>query len=575
MRAESEPVAPEIAEWVGLSAIPALVTDGEGHILCANQAAAAILDGSTLPEGLEDAIVAAQETQAAQLTNFSFTAPEAEPGVDGRRLFETQVVPLIRAGRGGEGQMVITAREITLEVNLCNTLVESRRRYKDLVECSVDFAWETDVDGRLTFISSDGALGFPASWLEGQNSRLLLQEAVPGALNPFVSKEPLNEATFKLKDNNGDKATVSICVVPIFNDDGEWTGARGVCRDITLISEHEDALRLARERAHLLNSLIKSIRDCVDPESMLREAARQTALALNAPLCTVLRDSGDGKASSSYSHDAGMVGGADILQKYAERQVGQKLQEQDNEGMVLGEATSMGLRMVAALTRHNHKVNGAMCLARPENAGPWTEWDQSLLLGVTDYVAIAIAQFEAQDKLRTLARTDDLTGLMNRRGFLESVEPRMVALRRRGQQGALLYVDLDNFKQINDRYGHDRGDTVLKALGAYLDGHTRGSDYCARLGGDEFAIWLDNASTAGAVKRAEELLDLAGPLNEIAGETDEPLSLSVGIVVSESEDSDETLSNLLDRADHAMYGVKKCGKSSYVVALPRDMKKTG
>ena len=554
---------------------PAMVADASARVVYHNAAAEAVIEDGGLPEGLEDAVMAACDTDMAQTANFALASPAADASVDGKRLFDAQVVPLSRAGKGGRRLVMITSREITLDVNLCNTLAESRRRYKDLVECSVDFAWETDVEGRFCFVSSEGALGFPARWLEGQESRILLKDSSHQALNPFISMEPLNEATFQLKDNHGEAATVSICVVPIFSDDGDWCGARGVCRDITLICEHEDALRQARDRAHLLNSLIKSIRDCVDPESMLREAARQTALALNAPLCSVLRYTPGLTLSATHTHDDGTVAEVEVLQKYAERQVARMLEAPEAEGQFLAETEGKDLMMIATLTRHNHKVNGAMCLARPVAAGPWSERDRSLLVGVTDYVAIAIAQFEAQDKLRLLARTDELTGLMNRRGFVEHVEPRLAALRRLHRTGALLYIDLDNFKQINDRYGHDRGDTVLKSLGIYLDGHTRGSDYCARLGGDEFAIWLDNATTGGAVKRAEELLDLAGKLNDIAGETEEPLSLSVGIVVSNPSDPKETLTGLLDRADHAMYGVKRCGKSSYVVALPTNIKKTG
>ena len=554
---------------------PTIVTDASARVIYHNAAARDVVDPSELPESLQDAVMAACDTDIGQTANFSVASPAPDAGLDAKRLFEAQVVPLSHAGSGAARQVLITSRDITLDVNLCNTLAESRRRYKDLVECSVDFAWETDIDGKLCFVSSQGALGFPARWLEGQDSRVLLKDSSPDALNPFMSMEPLNEATFQLKDNHGETATVSICVVPIFSDDGEWCGARGVCRDITLICEHEDALRQARDRAHLLNSLIKSIRDCVDPESMLREAARQTALALNAPLCSVLRYTPGLTLSATHTHDDGTVADVEVLQKYAERQVARMLEAPEAEGQFLAETEGKDLMMMATLTRHNHKVNGAMCLARPMGAGPWSERDRSLLIGVTDYVAIAIAQFEAQDRLRLLARTDELTGLMNRRGFVEHVEPRLMALRRLHRSGALLYIDLDNFKQINDRYGHDRGDTVLKSLGVYLDGHTRGSDYCARLGGDEFAIWLDNATTAGAVKRAEELLQLARSLNEIAGETEEPLSLSVGIVVSNPADPKETLTGLMDRADHAMYGVKRCGKSSYVVALPTNIKKTG
>jgi len=565
------PVAPEVLTLVDRSTLLALVADAGGRVIYRN-GPASVLPADGLPERLEAAVRTAGETGAARVATFSLPLAGRAAALDGERLYEAHAVPLFNAGAEGMRQVLVTAREITLEVNLCNMLTESRKRYKDLVECSVDFAWETDANGILTFVSSVGALGFPAGWLEGLDSRSLLPD--DAKTNPFISTDPLNEVKFRLKDHNGELATVSICVVPIFNEEGEWLGARGVCRDITLICEHEDALKQARERAHLLNTLIKSIRDCVDPESMLREAARQTAYALNAPLCTVLRYTPSLSLSASYTHDDGTQDGVDFLTKYAERRVGHMMREPHDMAQPIFETSGKGLNMAAVLTRHNHQVNGALCLARPLDAGPWTEQEHSLLVGVTDYVAIAIAQFAAQEKLRMLARTDDLTGLMNRRGFIEQVEPRLAALARSRRRSALLYIDLDNFKQINDRYGHDRGDAVLRTLGIYLDGHTRGGDCCARLGGDEFAIWLDNATREGAIKRAEELLGLADQLNDIAGETEMPLSLSVGIVTTDP-DHKETLGTLLDRADQAMYGVKRRGKSSYVVAPPALMKKTG
>jgi diguanylate cyclase (GGDEF)-like protein/PAS domain S-box-containing protein len=561
---------------VDRSSLLALVVETTGAMVYRN-GPASVLPDDALPERLKSAVLAAGESGAARVVTFSLPLAARSHQIanapDGERLYEAHVVPLFNAGAHGMRQILVTAREITLEVNLCNMLTESRKRYKDLVECSVDFAWETDAGGILTFVSSIGALGFPAGWLEGLDSRSLLPDGEE--TNPFVSTDPLNEVKFRLKDHNGDLATVSICVVPIFNDEGDWIGARGVCRDITLICEHEDALKQARERAHLLNTLIKSIRDCVDPESMLHEAARQTANALNAPLCTVLRYTPSLSLNASYTHDDGSQDGVDFLTKYAERRVGRMMRDHPHDmALPIFETSGKGLNMAAVLTRHNHHVNGALCLARPAEAGPWTEQERSLLIGVTDYVAIAIAQFAAQEKLKMLARTDDLTGLMNRRGFIEQVEPRLAALARSHKKSALLYIDLDNFKQINDCYGHDRGDAVLRTLGIYLDGHTRGSDCCARLGGDEFAIWLDNATRDGAIKRAEELLGLADQLNAIAGRTDMPLSLSVGIVITDP-DRQETLGALLDRADQAMYGVKRRGKSSYVVAQPAAMKRTG
>jgi diguanylate cyclase (GGDEF)-like protein/PAS domain S-box-containing protein len=557
--------------WVDHSRKAALIALEDGTILHANESARAIFSGALLPASIVEAIVECGLSGMAQFVNYALddaAGAIAKDIVDGRRLFDIDIVPA-RLSPNGAPRYVLSAREITLEVNLTNALAESRRRFKDLVECSADFAWESDRSGHFRYVSSRGALGFPAGWLDGAQTRLLLPDEVEE--NPFLAQMPLSEAEVTLKDKAGQAATVSICALPLFDEDGEWVGARGVCRDVTLMREHEEALREMRERDLILHRLITDIRDCVDPEQMLPEAARLTASAVNAPFCIILRV-GFGNRRL-YSFDDGAGEGLAALQKFAGQQATRLIDNPGSPIHLMTETGSAGLAMVAALTRHNQTINGIMCLARRKTAGPWLERDRLLIDGVADYIGIAIAQTAAQEKLKLLARTDELTGLLNRRGFQDQVEPRLHALRRSRQQAALLYLDLDNFKEINDRYGHDRGDAVLRTLGIYLDGHIRGGDHCARLGGDEFVVWFDDTTEEGAVRRAAELLGLSADLQRIGGETVEPLSMSIGIVMTNPLAEEETMTDLLDRADRAMYGVKRSGKGAFVVAPPAARKK--
>lgn len=558
---EAPDLPPELEHWIDHLPEPALIADERGGVVRANEAATLFLENDALPEALTD--LAAQVFQGAGTHSTTHCIHNDEY----QRLFQVQAVPLFGERDDPARRVMFHAREITMETNLTAALSDSRRRFKELVDCSVDFAWETDADGRFVFVSEDGALGLPAGWLEGRAaSDLMAESARDPAADPFQCRSRINEEEIKLVDKDGAVATVLVSAVPILGPDGTWIGARGVCRDVTLIREHEEALRQARERERIVASLVAAIRDRIEPEMMVKEAALQVAGVLQAPLCTIMRMK-RGNLACVHTYEDGRTRGLGALQQYAERQVNRAAKEPESDPHMPPELSSQGLLMTAVLTRHDRRVNGAICLARPAEKGTWSENDRRLLEGVSDYVGIAIAQIGSHEKLRRLSRTDELTGLLNRRGFQDHVEPRIRALARAGQQGALIYIDLDFFKEVNDRFGHDRGDLVLKTLGIYLDGHTRGSDYCARLGGDEFAVWLDNTTRAGAIQKAERLLALKQDLQEVAGVTDPPLSMSLGIVLTDPGVEDD-LNGLFDRADQAMYSAKNQGKSGYAVAEP-------
>ena len=98
---------------------------------------------------------------------------------------------------------------------------------------------------------------------------------------------------------------------------------------------------------------------------------------------------------------------------------------------------------------------------------------------------------------------DPLTGLLNRRGFEKELSRVLATARRYDEQGVLIYLDLDDFKRVNDNYGHSAGDEMLKQVACFLDKSVRRSDYVARLGGDEFAILLIKISDMNGILRAE------------------------------------------------------------------------
>jgi diguanylate cyclase (GGDEF)-like protein len=221
--------------------------------------------------------------------------------------------------------------------------------------------------------------------------------------------------------------------------------------------------------------------------------------------------------------------------------------------------------LLIARARYHGVQNGAICLARGCADAPWEATDRALAAGVGNHLGIAIAQIADHEALERLSRTDELTGLVNRRAFYDVVASRLNHLRRMKRSGALLYVDLDNFKPVNDVHGHAQGDLVLKNLAELLNDNSRAGDVPARFGGDEFALWLEETDEASAIAKAKGLLSASAELRPFSGSDDKPLGISIGIAISEPTAEPEDLKALIARADEAMYRAKRAGKGGYVL----------
>ena len=166
--------------------------------------------------------------------------------------------------------------------------------------------------------------------------------------------------------------------------------------------------------------------------------------------------------------------------------------------------------------------------------------------------------------LETLSQTDELTGLLNRRGFLEHLRRALANARRYGDSGVLVFCDLDNFKSINDTHGHSTGDEVLQRVAETIKENVRETDAVGRLGGDEFAVLMTQTSWRNGYKRAQVLnRAINGHKMVIARKTIAP-QISFGV---EPFGPDDEEANLIARADMAMYcNKRKKAAVSFVTA---------
>jgi diguanylate cyclase (GGDEF)-like protein len=156
--------------------------------------------------------------------------------------------------------------------------------------------------------------------------------------------------------------------------------------------------------------------------------------------------------------------------------------------------------------------------------------------------------------LETLSHTDELTGLLNRRGFHENLRRALANARRYGDSGVLVFCDLDNFKSVNDNHGHGVGDDLLRRVAETIKESVRETDIVARLGGDEFAVLMTQTSWRNGYKRAQIISRAINGHSMTVRRKRIDIQVSFGV---EPFGPDDEEANLMARADMAMYCNKR------------------
>jgi diguanylate cyclase (GGDEF)-like protein len=220
---------------------------------------------------------------------------------------------------------------------------------------------------------------------------------------------------------------------------------------------------------------------------------------------------------------------------------------------------------------------GVLHLAEPVVASGQTnssgaaslENPQRLAMALADQIALALANLNLRDRLRSQSIRDPLTGLFNRRYLQESLERELRRAAREEKSLGVILIDLDHFKQFNDAFGHEAGDEFLRSLGEVLTARTRKEDIACRYGGEEFLLILPNATLSICRRRAEHIRKAARSLNvSLRGRSLGSISLSIGIAIFPQHGA--TTETLLRTADSALYRAKAEGRDRIVVPADAD-----
>lgn len=504
---------------------------------------------------------ATAETPGSQLAGLAALSRQANGSVSDRievmfeksmRWFECTALPSVN------GQVIILARDQTYDINIRQALFDSRQRYRDLVTISSDFAFETDSNGTFVFVSPHGALGYSAEDLVGRSPHeFLVDREVEDQELPFHTRTALTQTQIWLRNVDGGETCLLASAVPVVDQSGVWRGARGLCRDVTHERLRDSELAQVKVREQVVAYVVNQIREEARPQAMLEAAVSMLGRAASAASAVLSFNADEGwQMSASY---------------------GEWPDEIDVDELAKGFTTSrrdfgfdIGVhRLLGRTTWYHGAINGAVLLLRETSSRPWNDDEHAMLEAVAGQLAIGMRQIADHRELERLSTTDGLTGLMNRRAFQTHLEKALDRAARKDTSGALLFVDLDNFKQINDLMGHEVGDTVLCEIAELLCAQNRTYDLVARLGGDEFAIWLDDVTLELASERAEQIVSAIEGLAGKYSQTSDPLGASAGLAQRE-QGSDEPLRELLKRADEAMYAAKRAGKNGWAVAEPYE-----
>ena len=422
-------------------------------------------------------------------------------------------------------------------VELRRRIEASEARFRDLTELSADWYWEQDADLRFVQVSPGAPMraGFAPEGLIGKHRWdypwLNMSEADWAAHRAQLERrEPFHDLQLRRRGPEGEVVVISVSGKPIFDAEGRFTGYRGVGRNIT-----------ERKRTK------RNLRQIVERFKSLTELSSDWYWEMDAELRFTYVSEGIRK-----------VRGID-----PESLIGKRRWEMPG---IAGDENMA--RHKAMLEAHEPFRDFMLARRNPDGRITYVSHtgrpifdDKGVFRGYRGVARDISANVEAEDKLARLAHFDNLTGLPNR-GLLQDRLRRAVARANRTESlVAVMYLDLDQFKEINDSLGHAAGDQVLREAALRLERCVRSTDTVARLGGDEFTVLLEEVRSVEEVGRvAEKLLASVRERAEIHGH-ELHLSTSIGITIYplDGRDSDTLLRN----ADLAMYHAKQEGKNNY------------
>jgi diguanylate cyclase (GGDEF)-like protein/PAS domain S-box-containing protein len=421
-------------------------------------------------------------------------------------------------------------------------LKATRERFQGLVETIYDWIWEVDSQGRYIYVSPQvrNILGFepdevlgkaPYDFMPAEEAKRLSEKC----RNMIMARQPFIMLENVKVHKDGRLIILETSGLPFYDEHGIFRGYRGADRDITKRKQAEENLRRNEEtlrEAHRIAKLGDWEFDFGKNEWIWSDSLYEL-LELNPQACT---PSYEGFLDRIHPEDRAAVDRAHVnsIKTLGSSEISCRLQMKDER-----------IKWINQIFRAERDAMG---------------YPLKLFGIVQDITELS----EAMEKVRHMANHDFLTELATMRLARDRLSMAINRANRDRSMLAVMFIDLDGFKQVNDHFGHDIGDSVLRHVAGRLVSGVRSTNTVARAGGDEFLIIAtDIGSRDNAAVVAEKVLRLLSEPIDIGGEHGHAVIVSASIGIALYPDDGNAIDALIKSADEAMYRVKNSGKNGY------------
>ncbi len=453
--------------------------------------------------------------------------------------FEAIYTPL-RDQNGDVSGVIGVATDVTERRRAEEELEESERRFRDITEHAAEWVWEVDASGKYTYASpvAERILGYRPEEVLGKHFYDLFhpedrEELKKAAFEAFAHKQAFSEFTNRNIRKDGSVVWLSTSGVPVLDEQGNLLGYRGADTDVTERKRAEEALRESETK-------FRTLAETVAAGTFIYQGTRIRYVNSAA------------EALTGYTR-------AEMLEMDFWEVIAPDFRELARErGLSRPEGEDVPLRYeVKLLTKDGDERWVDFTAGSVEFDG------EPAVLGtafdITD-------RKRAEETIKHLAYHDALTDLPNRTLFKDRLTQALAQARRKGSMVAVLFLDLDQFKVVNDTLGHAEGDGLLRRVAERLAGLVREGDTVGRVGGDEFVLLLSEASQVeDAAEVAERILEsLRGSWMLQGQEFRVTTSIGIALYPGDGDDAESLLRN----ADTAMYRAKEHGRDNYQLYTP-------
>jgi diguanylate cyclase (GGDEF)-like protein/PAS domain S-box-containing protein/putative nucleotidyltransferase with HDIG domain len=507
---------------------------------------------------------------------------------DGRPLWILERVASIQYE--GRPAAVGSFMDITERKQAEQALMHSEYKYRTALESARDGIIITDTNGLVMDINRTLliALGYDSKeQVIGRSSYELLAVEQPqnlddGIRQALIKKGHISNLELTGLTRDGREVPVEVNISLMTDEDGQNTGAIVVIRDITERKRVQEEMLRHSKRLEVLNAISIAVSQSLDLSEMLNSALEKVLQVIEIEAGYIhLFDMEKGelvlKAHRGVPEQyVAAIERMELREEAIERwqtypepafKASKIITEDANAAVTMAEGEDNFELFISVPLWSKSGMHGGLTLVGRKHRH-FSNDELDLLKAIGNEIAVGIENARLLEKMRELSITDEMTGLNNRRHFYEVLEAEIGRTQRYGLSFSVAMLDLDEFKEFNDKYGHTNGDVVLRSLGERLQSSLRKSDVAFRYGGDEFAIILPSTDAASAKKIVDRIRSEWAEAPKVHNLLIEGrLGFSVGI--AQYPENAETADGLVFLADTALYRSKREG--GYKTTLVSDL----